>query len=84
MDEASYNVLAAEAAALVVGEPDVIANMANLSCLLWHALNKRTDGAINWLGFYRHTVLADGTAVLVLGPFHGGQTASTQRRTCCM
>ena len=49
------------AAALVADEPDGIANMANLSALIWQAIPD-----LNWAGFYRF----DGTE-LVLGPFQG-------------
>lgn len=53
---------AADAAeALVAGEPDGIANMANLAALIWQAVPD-----LNWAGFYRF----DGTE-LVLGPFQG-------------
>lgn len=58
---ALYPALAAQAAALVEGEPDPIANMANLSALLWQALPD-----LNWAGFYRRV-----GAELVLGPFQG-------------
>src|SRR3546814_19234296 len=43
------------------GEHDLVANAANLSALLWHALPD-----LNWCGFY----LFDGTE-LVVGPFQG-------------
>lgn len=56
-----YTLLAAQAAALVEGEGDAIANMANLSALLWQALPE-----INWVGFYRRV-----GEELVLGPFQG-------------
>lgn len=56
-----YPLLTAQATALIDGEKDVIANMANLSALLWQALPD-----INWVGFYRRI---DGQ--LVLGPFQG-------------
>lgn len=56
-----YPFLQAQAAALLEGEPDEIANMANLSALLWQALPE-----INWVGFYR-TIGEE----LVLGPFQG-------------
>ncbi len=46
---------------LIDGEPDAVANMANIAALLWHALPD-----LNWAGFYRF----DGTE-LVLGPFQG-------------
>lgn len=49
------------AAALVAGEPDGIANMANIAALIWQAIPD-----LNWVGFYRF----DGTE-LVLGPFQG-------------
>lgn len=53
---------AADAAeALVAGEPDGIANMANLAALIWQAIPD-----LNWAGFYRF----DGEE-LVLGPFQG-------------
>ena len=49
------------AAALVAGEPDGIANMANVAALIWQAIPD-----LNWAGFSRF----DG-AELVLGPFQG-------------
>jgi L-methionine (R)-S-oxide reductase len=54
------DVLAA-ADAVTAGEPDAIANMANVAALLWQALPE-----VNWAGFYR---LVAGE--LVLGPFQG-------------
>jgi L-methionine (R)-S-oxide reductase len=56
-----YRELAEQAEALLHGEPDRIANAANLAALLWHALPD-----LNWAGFY----LYDGRE-LVLGPFQG-------------
>ncbi|MFU8896589.1 MAG: GAF domain-containing protein [Gammaproteobacteria bacterium] len=56
-----YNELEAQARALVAGEPDRIANAANLAALLFHALPR-----INWAGFY----FLQGDQ-LVLGPFQG-------------
>ena len=56
-----YDALAAQAVALTADEPDVVANMANLSALLFQALPD-----VNWVGFYR--LLGDE---LVLGPFQG-------------
>jgi GAF domain-containing protein len=47
--------------ALTLGEPDAIANMANVSALLWEALPD-----LNWAGFYRNV-----EGELVLGPFQG-------------
>jgi L-methionine (R)-S-oxide reductase len=56
-----YRELALAAAALVAGEPDGVANMANLSALIWQFLPR-----LNWAGFYR----VQGRE-LVLGPFQG-------------
>lgn len=53
--------IADAATAVTAGERDAIANMANVSALLWQALPD-----LNWAGFYRF----DGTE-LVLGPFQG-------------
>lgn len=56
-----YRQLADAADALTHGEPDGIANMANLAALLWEFVP-----GLNWAGFYR---LVEGQ--LVLGPFIG-------------
>ena len=56
-----YELLAEQLAALMTGESDAVANMANMSALLFQALDQ-----INWAGFYR---MMDG--MLVLGPFQG-------------
>ena len=56
-----YAQLVAQARALVHGEPDRIANAANLASLVFHALP-----GLNWVGFY----LYDGKE-LVVGPFQG-------------
>jgi len=56
-----YAQLAAQARALLAGEPDRIANAANLSALVYHAVPD-----LNWAGFY----LYDGRE-LVVGPFQG-------------
>jgi L-methionine (R)-S-oxide reductase len=56
-----YEELFSAADALTAGEPDGIANMANISALLWQYLP-----SLNWAGFYR---MVDGE--LVLGPFQG-------------
>ena len=47
--------------ALVAGEPDGIANMANAAALIWETLPD-----LNWAGFYRNV-----GGELVLGPFQG-------------
>ncbi len=52
--------------ALVAGERDAIANMANASALLFEALPD-----LNWAGFYRAQYDEDGGGELVLGPFQG-------------
>ncbi|MBV7296866.1 GAF domain-containing protein [Enterovibrio paralichthyis] len=56
-----YSLLTQQAVALVSGEPNLIANLANISALLFQELED-----INWAGFY----LDDGNE-LVLGPFQG-------------
>ena len=56
-----YRQLVAAADALTDGEPDAIANMANVSALLWESLPD-----LNWAGFYRNV-----GGELVLGPFQG-------------
>lgn len=58
---AQYAQLQAQAQALLHGEPDRIANAANLAALVYHALP-----ALNWVGFY----FWDGRE-LVVGPFQG-------------
>ena len=79
-----YAELAEQARGLLAGESDRVANAANLSALVFHALPD-----LNWVGFYFY----DG-AELVVGPFQGlpacvrialGKgvcgTAATSRRT---
>lgn len=56
-----YSALARAADALVQGEPDPVANMANLAAVIWQFVPD-----LNWAGFYR-TVEDE----LVLGPFIG-------------
>ncbi len=56
-----YSELCAAAEALTEGEPDAVANMANLAALIWQLVPD-----LNWAGFYR---LIGGE--LVLGPFCG-------------
>ena len=56
-----YAQLLAQAEAILAGETDRIANAANLSALVYHALPD-----LNWVGFY----FFDGTE-LVVGPFQG-------------
>ena len=58
---ATYGELASQLAALLAGEPDLIANIANMAALIYHGLP-----ALNWAGFY---LARNGE--LVLGPFQG-------------
>lgn len=58
---ALYRELGQALEALVAGEPDPIANMANAAALIWESLP-----GINWAGFYRNV-----GGELVLGPFQG-------------
>ena len=82
-----YRQLADAAEALTAGEPDPIANMANVAALLFESLPD-----LNWAGFYR---AVDGE--LVLGPFQGRPaciripfgrgvcgTAAAERRPLCV
>ena len=56
-----YRDLAGALEALVAGEPDGIANMANAAALIWETLP-----GLNWAGFYRNL-----GGELVVGPFQG-------------
>lgn len=56
-----YSQLAQQVKAIVAGEQDLVANMANISAILYWALDN-----INWVGFYLVK-----EQQLVLGPFHG-------------
>jgi L-methionine (R)-S-oxide reductase len=58
---ALYEQLEREVAALIEGETDWIANLANVAALLYHSL-----ADVNWAGFY---LLRQD--VLVVGPFQG-------------
>ena len=63
----TYRELLGAAGALTEGEPDAVANMANVAALLWEFLPD-----LNWAGFYRVAPTKDGGAdELVLGPFVG-------------
>ncbi|TMO65687.1 GAF domain-containing protein [Pseudoalteromonas aurantia] len=57
-----YQTLVNQANSLICDERNVIANMANISALLFTSLDD-----INWAGFY----LVDTPKELVLGPFQG-------------
>jgi len=87
MTQESYSLLLKQADALISSEPDFIANAANLSSLLFHAIEN-----VNWLGFYLYK-----DDELVLGPFQGQPactritvgkgvcgTAFSQQKTLCV
>lgn len=59
--EENYELVLKQLTALIEGEKNVIANLANASALLNQFLSE-----INWVGFY----VKDGDE-LVLGPFQG-------------
>ena len=63
--EQKYGQLIKEAAALLDGENDVIANMANLAALIHETMG------FWWTGFYIVRAGKDGAEQLVLGPFQG-------------
>ena len=56
-----YRELTAQISAVIEGETDPVANMANCTALIFHSL-----AGVNWAGFY---LLKGGE--LVLGPFQG-------------
>lgn len=56
-----YPQLLEQTKSLIAGEPDLIANLANISALLYHNL-----ADVNWAGFYLYK-----DDQLVLGPFQG-------------
>jgi len=58
---ALYRDLAQALEALVEGESDSVANMANAAALIWESLPD-----LNWAGFYRNV-----GGELVVGPFQG-------------
>lgn len=56
-----YSLLQSQLTTLLEGEHDPIANMANMSALLYHTLPD-----VSWVGFYRYV-----NGELILGPFQG-------------
>ena len=54
--------------AICEGEADVIANMATISCELFHG-----DDRFDWVGFYRNI----GCETLKIGPYQGGHGCLT-------
>lgn len=63
--EQKYKQLLKEATALLDGESDMIANMANLAALIHETMG------FWWTGFYIVRADKDGKEQLVLGPFQG-------------
>ena len=61
MENTDYELLIGQAEALIQGVPHLVANLANVSALIFTTLED-----INWAGFY----LLEGDK-LVLGPFQG-------------
>jgi GAF domain-containing protein len=57
----AWRQIVAAADSLTAGEPDAVANMANIAALLFESLPE-----LNWAGFYRNV-----RGELVLGPFQG-------------
>ena len=60
-DSSIYPQLIEQAKSLIAGEADLIANLANLSALIYHNLDD-----VNWAGFYLYK-----EEQLILGPFQG-------------
>ncbi len=58
-----FETLERELDSLITGEPNLIANLANISSWIYHALPD-----LNWSGFY---VWSEADGELVLGPFQG-------------
>jgi GAF domain-containing protein len=56
-----YEIAIAQIKAITANESDLIANMANISSILFNGLS-----SLNWAGFYLYK-----NTQLVLGPFHG-------------
>ena len=61
-----YRDLATQLASLIAGEPDRIANAANMAALIYHGLPD-----LNWAGFYFTQSKFTQGEELVLGPFQG-------------
>ncbi|OZB03558.1 MAG: GAF domain-containing protein [Idiomarina sp. 34-48-12] len=62
MHTTDYELLLEQAKAITAGEPDLIANLSNLSALVYETLEN-----VNWVGFY----VTREPETLVLGPFQG-------------
>ncbi len=57
----NYNLLIGQVKSITMGESDLIANMANISAIIFNNIHD-----VNWAGFYLHK-----DKQLVLGPFQG-------------
>ena len=57
-----YDLLAAQAASLLAGESNFIANAANFAAFIYHEIPE-----LNWAGFY----FTEPSGDLILGPFNG-------------
>jgi L-methionine (R)-S-oxide reductase len=58
-----YPILEKELLALIAGEQNLVANLANISSWIYHAFSQ-----LNWCGFY---LWSEEDQELVLGPFQG-------------
>ena len=63
-----YTALRDRILALCEGESDIIANMATISCEVFHS-----DPRFDWVGFYRNV----GGETLKIGPYQGGHGCLT-------
>ncbi|MFI3245705.1 MAG: GAF domain-containing protein [Ferrimonas sp.] len=61
-EKINYDLLCQQAECLIAGEPNLTANLANLSALIYNSVPD-----LNWAGFY----WLDSPSELVLGPFQG-------------
>lgn len=59
--EERYEILLKQMISLLEGETDMIANLSNVSSMIFHALDN-----VNWAGFYLYK-----NDELILGPFQG-------------
>ncbi|KAG5363197.1 Free methionine-R-sulfoxide reductase [Yarrowia sp. B02] len=66
-----YDTMGSNVEALVDGQTNWVANLANASSIIWHGLKSlpAPSNDINWAGFY--VVDPKKPQQLILGPFHG-------------
>jgi len=67
--EEMYKKLLEEIESLLTHESNFIANLSNISSLMFWTLNENFDNYINWFGFY--LIDKKKEKELILGPFHG-------------